>query len=352
MAAALSAGLALIAIAMAPAVARSAPEAAGRVQVQPNQAERRVDVTIDGEPFTSYIWPESLAKPELWPIRGKGGVEITRGFPLAPRPGERVDHPHQVGLFFSYGNVNGVDFWNNSTARPEAEQARMGRTVQRAVLDARSGDEGRLTVAADWLLPGSVVALEETTAFVFRALPDGRSIERATTLRARIDVSFTDNKEGLLGLRVARELEQPAAETAAVVGSDLRPGAAAPLDNTGVSGLYHSSEGKTGDAVWGTRARWVALAGRVGDAPFVVAILDHPANPGAPTYWHARGYGLFAANPLGQKEFSGGREQLSFALAAGRAAVFRYAVAVLSGAFSPERVEELYRGFAQTPPRP
>jgi hypothetical protein len=116
-----------------------------------------------------------------------------------------------------------------------------------------------------------------------------------------------------------------------------------------VSGLYHSSEGKTGDAVWGTRARWVALAGRIGDVPVVVVILDHPANPGAPSYWHARGYGLFAANPLGQKEFSGGKEQLGLALAAGESTVFRYAVAVLSGAFEPARVAELYRRFAGRP---
>ena len=40
----------------------------------------------------------------------------SRGFPLEPRPGERVDHPHpQRGSWLNYGSVNGVDFWNNST---------------------------------------------------------------------------------------------------------------------------------------------------------------------------------------------------------------------------------------------
>ena len=34
-----------------------------------------------------------------------------------------------------------------------------------------------------------------------------------------------------------------------------------------------------------------------------LAILDHPSNPGFPPYWHARGYGLYAVNNLGQNAF-------------------------------------------------
>src|SRR5204863_479210 len=75
-----------------------------------------------------------------------------------------------------------------------------------------------------------------------------------------------------------------------------------------------SSEGKKGDAVWGTRGRWTMLTGKVGDEALTIAMIDHPKNPGYPTYWHARGYGLYAANPLGQKVFSNGRETLNFTL--------------------------------------
>ena len=71
------------------------------------------------------------------------------------------------------------------------------------------------------------------------------------------------------------------------------------MDNTGVNGVYLTSEGTKGAAVWGTRGRWCTLSGTVGAEPVSIAILDHPQNPGHPTYWHARGYGLFAANPLG-----------------------------------------------------
>src|SRR6187402_854106 len=78
-----------------------------RIRVTPNEDAKRVDITIDGKPFTSYIWPATIKKPVLYPLRTVTGTLVTRGFPLDPRPGERVDHPHQVGLWFSYGDVNG-----------------------------------------------------------------------------------------------------------------------------------------------------------------------------------------------------------------------------------------------------
>src|ERR1700731_668933 len=82
-----------------------------RIQVVPDEGQRRVEVAIDGKAFTAYIWPEKLAKPVLYPLRAAPGTVVTRGYPLDPRPGERVDHPHHVGVWFNYGNVNGFDFW-------------------------------------------------------------------------------------------------------------------------------------------------------------------------------------------------------------------------------------------------
>ena len=82
------------------------------VKVVPDEAHQRVDITIDGKPFTSYVWPSSLKKPVLYPLITADGIDVVRGFPLAPRPGERVDHPHHAGIWFNYGNANGFDFWN------------------------------------------------------------------------------------------------------------------------------------------------------------------------------------------------------------------------------------------------
>jgi hypothetical protein len=319
-----------------------------QVEVQPHPADRRVDVIVDGNPFTSYAWPERVSKPILYPIRTARGTLVTRGFPLDTRPGERVDHPHHAGYWFTFGDVDGVDFWGNSEAIVLAERAKMGVIRQREIVSAQGGaGRGELEVRTDWVMPGGAVALEETTRFSFRADALTRTIDRLTTLSSKGKVTFRDTKEGMLGIRVARALEQPADKPEVFSDATGKPTAVPVLDNTGVTGLYTSSEGLTGDAVWGKRARWMALSGHVGDEDVVLLLLDHPKNPGYPTYWHARGYGLFALNPFGPKAYSEGKDpERPYSIEAGQPAVFRYRLAILPGPFSAPQAEAVFQAFA------
>jgi hypothetical protein len=343
--------LAVVSVALAASAferVAAAPAPAPRVEVQAHPEQRRVDVLVDGVPFTAYIWPERLAKPVLYPIRSASGTLVTRGFPLDPRPGERVDHPHHVGLWLNHGDVNGVDFWNNSEALKPEERAKMG-SIRHVAVESLGGGAGRgeLRVACDWIMPDGSTAIHEKTAYAFGAAAGTRWIERDTTLTAAAKrVVFNDNKEGTLGMRVARALEAPSKEPLVFTDASGKPTTVPALDNAGVNGVYTSSEGVTGDAVWSTRGRWVALSGKLGEEPLVLLMLDHPGNPGYPTYWHARGYGLFAANPLGAKVFSNGREQLNLALEPGQSAHFRHRLLILTGAFSAEKAETAWKEFA------
>src|SRR5687768_15792881 len=134
------------------------------VRVRAVEAERRVDVFVDGQPFTSYVWPDTLKKPVLYPLRAATGTPVTRGYPFDPRPGERVDHPHHVGYWFNYGDVNGVDFWNNSTSLAPERQAKMGTILHRRVVRTKDGKaSGELEVETDWVMPDGKAALRETT---------------------------------------------------------------------------------------------------------------------------------------------------------------------------------------------
>jgi len=319
------------------------------VQVVKNEPARRVDTSVDGQPFTSYIWPTNLKTPVLYPLRTVQGTVVTRGFPLDPRPGERVDHPHHVGCWLNYGNVNGVDFWNSSTALPPEQQPKMGSIAHRRITRTSSGkDRGELEVEMEWIMPDGQPILRESTRFVFHAGTNMRAIDRISTLTA-LDkrVQFADNKEGMLGMRVRRELEQPSNEPLVFTDANGRATDVKVMDNTGVSGMYHTSEGKMGDAVWGTRGRWAMLTGKVGQEAVTLAILDHPKNIGFPTYWHARGYGLFAANPLGQEVFSNGAEKLMFTLDPKQSLTFSYRLLIISGSASPAQVEKEYSRFLQ-----
>jgi len=317
------------------------------VQVVVNESARRVDISVDGEPFTSYIWPDTIKKPVLYPLRTARGTPVTRGYPLDPRPGERLDHPHQVGLWFNCGDVNGLDFWNNSEAIKSEERNKYGTIRHVRVVSANSGQAaGELQVEAEWNGPDGVPLLKEETKFIFHGGPGERAIDRMTTLTATGKrVVFNDNKEGVLGIRVARQLEQPADKAEVFTDASGKATAVPKLDNAGVTGRYVSSEGKSGDAVWGTRGKWTMLTGRIGQEQITVAILDHPTNPGYPTYWHARGYGLFAANPLGQKVFSEGKQSLNLALEPGASATFKYRILILSREAAPTELNKYYSAF-------
>jgi hypothetical protein len=346
--AAAAVGLGLIVTSAAAVALVAAGDRVPNVEVVRDDANRRVDVRVDGKPFTSYIWPDTIKKPVLYPILTAKGSVVTRGFPLEPRPGERVDHPHHVGLWFNYGDVNGVDFWNNSEGLPAERVPHMGTIRHRAIERAAGGaGQGELEVDSDWVMPDGSVVLREHTRYVFHAAADWRSIDRITTLTAGDKrVSFTDNKEGVLGLRVARALEEPSDKPEVFTDAQGKATAVPTMDNKGVNGVYLSSEGKKGGAVWGTRGRWTVLQGTVGGEAVTLGILDHPGNPGFPTYWHARGYGLFAANPLGQAALSDGKERLDFALAPGASTTFRHRILIASGTLTPEEVEARYREFA------
>jgi hypothetical protein len=331
------------------ALARPIVPVVAGVRLVANESAHRVDVIVDGQPFTSYIWPDSVKKPVLYPLRTAKGTIVTRGYPLDPRPGERVDHPHQVGLWFNYGDVNGLDFWNNSEAIKVEERSKYGAIRHTRIKSVTNGKtSGKLEVEMEWIAPDGAALLREETTFIFHAARNERAIDRITRLTA-LDkrVNFNDNKEGVIGMRVSRQLEQPSDKPEVFTDTSGKATAVPKLDNTGVTGLYHSSEGKTGDEVWGTRAKWTTLTGKIGQESITLAILDHPKNPGFPTYWHARGYGLFAANPLGQKALSNGKEALNFTLEPKQSATFRYRVLIISGDSAPADMDARYARFVE-----
>src|SRR5277367_2474451 len=139
----------------------------GGVQVVPDVERQRVDVTIDGAPFASYVWPKTLKKPVLYPLIAPGGIEVSRGFPLAPRPGERVDHPHHAGMWFNYGNANGFDFWNNSNAIQPEEKHKYGTIRQAGIVSSKSGkDRGELVVDSIWQTGEGKDILKQRTKYV------------------------------------------------------------------------------------------------------------------------------------------------------------------------------------------
>ena len=317
------------------------------VQVVADEANRRVDITIDGQPFTSYIWPETLKKPVLYPFITDEGVTVTRGYPLSPRPGERVDHPHHAGLWFNYENANGFDFWNNSDAIKPENRAKMGTILHTKIVSAKSGrNRGELVVESVWVTGSNQQILNQSTRYVFARRAGTRVIDMDITLTALDRVVFKDAKDGLLGLRVANWLESPNEKGGIFMDASGRPTKVDAADTSAATGVYLTSEGVKGDAAWGTRGRWCTLTGSTGGHTVTIGILDHPANPGYPTTWHARGYGLFAVNPLGPSIFNPKLPALNLTLEKNQTASFRYRIILFSHAVTAEEMNHEADAFA------
>jgi len=327
------------------------------VAVIPNEAAHRVDITIDGAPFTSYLWEAKQRKPVLYPLIAPDGTTLTRGNP--PLPGERTDHPHHIGLWFNYSNVNHVDYWNNSDAiKPEA-RAKFGSIDHDRIVSAKSGaTSGELVTESTWY-PSSDVptigsnktppVIHQTTRYVFSKATIGgkpaRTIDMTVTLTAISPVTFHDDKDGMLGIRVAHFLESATAKPEVLRDSN---GIATPVaaPTAGATGVYRTSEGKVGNDAWGTRAKWCELSGNTADGKTeTIAVLDHKGNPNYPTYWHARDYGLFAVNPLGAQGFEPKGPPLNFTLDTGKSATFSYRIVILSGNVTPDQLNSEATAF-------
>jgi hypothetical protein len=321
------------------------------VQVVADEAHRRVDITIDGQPFTSYLWPTSLKKPVLYPLITDEGITVTRGYPLEPRPHERVDHPHHAGMWFNYGNVNGFDFWNNSDAIKPEDRSKMGTILETKIVSTKSGaDHGELVVESVWMTGKGDPILDQSTHYIFSHRPHERVIDQIITLKALDRAVFNDDKEGVLGIRVAHWLESPDEKGGVFLDANGRPTKVDAADTAGATGVYLTSEGVKGGAVWSTRGRWCSLTGRTSDQnqdhTVTIAILDHPLNPGFPTYWHARGYGLFAANPLGRSIFDPKQPAFNYTVEKGQTATFRYRVLIISHEATMESLNQQADEFA------
>jgi hypothetical protein len=232
--------------------------------------------------------------------------------------------------------VNGFDFWNNSDAIKPVDREKMGTIHQQKIVSTKSGrDSGELSVYSIWTTGKGQDILQQTTRYIFSRQKDERIIDQVTTLHALDRVVFNDDKEGLLGIRVARWLESPNEKGGTFTDANGRPTEVPASNAPGATGVYLTSEGKQGDQAWGTRGRWCALTGNTEGHTVTIAVFDHPRNPNYPTYWHARGYGLFAANPLGQHIFDPKAPLLNYTIEKNQNLTFTYRILLLPRAPHP-----------------
>ena len=287
-------------------------------EVTAERSKEGVIVKIDGHFFTEYLI-RSGTKPILWPILGPTEKPMTRSFPMGKTPGEKEDHPHQRSLWFTHGAVNQVDFWS--------ESSKAGSIVHHEFVKIASGPQAVIETRNDWLGPDGRKQCEDQRHLTFGVWGDARWIDFDITLHASDGpVHFGDTKEGSFGVRVAATMKVDAK----------------------LGGKIVNSDGLTDAAAWGKRAAWVDYCGPVDNQTVGIAIFNHPSSFRFPTYWHVRTYGLFAANPFGEKSFSGKAGGDGAAtLAAGEKLTLHYRLLFHRGTTEQAKVAEAYEEYAK-----
>jgi len=304
--------------------------AAARPGVQITTLTNRLRVEINGQLFTEYYYA-NVPRPFCYPLLGPGGLPMTRNYPMQSPEGEEHDHLHHRSFWFAHGLVNGLNFWT--------EQAPFGLQVHQRFTAVESGaDSGVIKSTNNWVASdGRVVCTDDRVLRIYARPDNERVFDFEITLHAgEQPLVLGDTKEGTLGIRIAESmrLTKPVPK-----GSKKGP----PGD-----GHIINSEGDRDAAAWGKRAEWVDYVGPVAGKTAGIAIFDHPANPHHPPWWHARDYGLLAANPVGQHDFENlpNHEAGNLVIPARQSVTFRYRIYLHEGDATQACVAERFHDYA------
>jgi hypothetical protein len=286
--------------------------------------ENQIDIFFQERFFTSYQYSDHLVKPVFIPIYSPSGVVLTRDYPFKEIEYESRDHPHHTGMWFACDEVNGNLFWNNTEPPPQIRHDRFLKIQS-------DSNEGILSMVSFWNDSSGKSILEETRTMVFNFTPAIYTIDFTFVLKALdITVIFHDTKEGLFAIRVADWLNEK--------------------DGTG---QYTNSNGELREAgVWGKRASWVKLEGTKEGKTYGIVIMNHPHSANYPTYWMARGYGLFSANPLGQlvyQQYHQEQEPKEFKLTLSPqdTVTFKFRMVIYEGLLFVEKIDELFAEYVK-----
>ena len=288
--------------------------------VELKKGNEGVDVVVNGRLFTRYVFT-GVPKPYCYPVIGPTGKMVTRSYPMEGVPRESTDHKHHRSFWFTFGDVNGIDFWSES---PKA-----GKIVHREFEKLVSGPVyGLIRSRNDWIAPDGKKVCEDVRELRVYRTTNGRLMDFDVTIRATDGrVELGDTKEGMMAFRVASSMEVDRGR-----------------------GHIENSRGHRDKSAWGKQAEWCDYYGPVDGKTVGIAVMNHPSSFRHPTYWHVRTYGLLAANPFGMRAFTRGSMSVGrYIIPAGGAVTFRYRIFIHEGSAHEAKVADVYAAYADPP---
>ncbi len=293
-----------------------------RAEFQIQQESSSLRISDDDGLITEYRTDSRV--PYLYPLSAPKGAMLNRHWPIDDSvPGEERDHPHHRCFWLSHGDVNGFDFWAWKGKKGEAKIVH-----QRFENLTKSNHSAGFTVILHWKANDQVLLTETRQYTITNHDARTRIVDLTSELEATNgDVTFGDSKEGFCAFRTDGSMR--------LVG----PTAAGHIAN---------SEGVRDADCWGKRARWTSFYGpNEANQPAVITLMDHPKNLRHPSWWHARDYGLLAANPFGINEFENKKQHGigNYLLKKGETLQVRYRLILQNGEFNAAATENLWKEF-------
>ncbi len=222
----------------------------------------KINVTIDGKFFTSYIFSEDEKYPFFYPVNGPlsgGSVTSMRN----------ADYPHHSSLFFGCDLINGGNYWQEGLER--------GRIISvNAQIEKQGGDSAVITDECIWSRPGALSPVRDIRKFIITSPSVTVSrIDVEITMEMLMDVHIKKTNHSLFSARMAVDLS---------------------VNNGGT--MINAEGAQSEKTTFGKASSWIDYYGKRGEVIEGLAIMQHPSNPWYPSPWFIRDYGFMSPTPM------------------------------------------------------
>jgi len=222
----------------------------------------KINITIDGKFFTSYIFSEQEKYPFFFPVNGP----VSGGSVTSMR---NAEYPHHSSLFFGCDMVNGGNYWQEGLER--------GRIISvNACIERQGGDSAVITDECIWSRPGASSPIRDTRRFTI-TVPSNSvyQLDVDITLEMLDDVHIKKTNHSLFSARLAPDLA---------------------VTNGGT--MVNAENMKSEKETFGKKSAWIDYYGKRGSITEGLVIMEHPSNKWYPSPWFTRDYGFISPTPM------------------------------------------------------
>ena len=268
----------------------------------------RIDVSINGNLFTQYIFSEDEKYPFFFPVNGPSGFSVTSM--------RNSLYPHHSSLFFGCDRVNGGNYWQEGLDRGRI------RTLRAEILKTGK-DSVVIENECIWSRPGAMSPIKDVRTITITApSKELYQIDFDITLDMLMDVKIEKTNHSFFSGRMAPDLS--VAQGGTMVNAE-------------------GNRGETGDnGTFGKKSSWMDCYGTRNGKTEGMAILQHPSNPWYPAPWFTRDYGFFSPTPM----YWPADETAGTVLRKGESLHLRYRVLVHGGDTKTAGIAEQFGRFA------